>query len=164
MKEIILVAHNLRSCHNVGSLIRTAEGLGLKKILFTGYTPYPLTEKDQRIPHEALKVHNKIAKTALGAEKHLNWQKFDNIYDCLKGFQENKYAVYAVEQTEDSAPLPDFRPPDKLVLVIGNEVTGIEQDIILQCDGVLEIPMKGLKESFNVAQAGAMAMYHCTYN
>jgi len=164
MKEIILVAHNLRSCHNVGSLIRTAEGLGLNKILFTGYTPYPLTENDRRMPHEALKVHNKIAKTALGAEKYISWQKIDNIDNILSEFRKNKYSIYAVEQNENSIPLPDFAPLKKLVLIVGNEVTGVEQDVVSQCDGVLAIPMKGLKESFNVAQAGAMAMYHCTFN
>lgn len=83
MKKLILIAHNLRSCHNVGSLLRTAEGLGVETVWLTGYTPYPPTKDDPRLPHLAQKIDRQIAKTALGAQKTQPWQHAPDVSDLL---------------------------------------------------------------------------------
>jgi 23S rRNA (guanosine2251-2'-O)-methyltransferase len=163
MSHLILIAHNLRSCHNVGSLLRTAEGLGIQEVILSGYTPYPLQANDTRLPHIATKLDKQISKTALGAEKTQSWKHFDDIAAVLTYIQEQGYQLAAVEQDADAIPLPQFRPPEKLALLMGREVEGIEPEILAQCDIVLEIPMFGSKESFNVVQAAAMALYHCRF-
>ncbi len=164
VKHIVLIAHNLRSCHNVGSLLRTAEGLGISRVILSGYTPYPKSEVDPRLPHEANKIHRQIAKTALGAEKCVPWEHVTTIEDSIEALKKDGFSVLAVEQTVTSIQLPDFSPPEKLALIVGREVEGIEQEVLTLCDGSLEIPMFGRKESFNVVQAAAMAMYHCTFS
>ncbi|MEI6755611.1 MAG: TrmH family RNA methyltransferase, partial [bacterium] len=79
MKCIILIAHNLRSAHNVGSLLRTADAMGVSKVYLTGYSPYPKSENDSRLPHLALKIDKNIAKTALGAEENIDWEHNDSL-------------------------------------------------------------------------------------
>lgn len=161
-REIVLIAHNLRSTHNVGSLLRTAEGLGVSKVYLTGYTPYPSTAHDQRLPHEAAKLHKQIQKTALGAELTLDWEHENDVFTVLSRLS-NDFHIVGLEQTADSVPLPDFDPPNKLAIVVGREVEGIELEVLEACDSVVEIPMLGQKESFNVVQAAAMIMYHCRF-
>ena len=164
MRSIILIAHNLRSCHNVGSILRTAEGLGVKKVILSGYTPYPLMEHDERLPHEARKIHHQIHKTALGAEEFLDWRHETDVFAVIRNLQQKNCGVYAVEQTSDALGLPDFSSPASIALIVGREVEGLEPEVISACDGALEIPMFGQKESFNVAQATAMTLYHCTFS
>ena len=164
MQSIILIAHNLRSCHNVGSLLRTAEGLGVAKVYLTGYTPYPSGQaNDPRLPHEALKLAKQIHKTALDAENQIDWEHADDVFTIISSLQAEGYAVMAVEQSKQSVSLPNFTPPQKIALLMGREVEGVEPEVLAACDGTLEIPMFGHKESFNVAQAAAMALYHCTF-
>lgn len=164
MRDIVLIAHNLRSCHNVGSLLRTAEGLGITKVYLTGYTPYPTGQNnDPRLPHLQQKIVKQIHKTALDAENLIDWQQSTDIESVFGTLRNDGYAVMAVEQTQNAVPLPDFKPADKVALLVGREVEGVEPEIIALCDGTLEIPMFGQKESFNVVQAAAMAMYHCRF-
>lgn len=163
MTNIVLIAHNLRSCHNVGSLLRTAEGLGVHKVFLTGYTPYPKYEGDTRLPHLANKIHNQIAKTALGAEESQAWKHFENIDSLISRLKQEGYTVAAIEQSPVSVPLPQYSPPGKLALLVGREVEGVEPEVLEQMDKILEIPMFGKKESFNVVQAAAMGLYHCTF-
>lgn len=163
MHNVVLVAHNLRSCHNVGSLLRTAEGLGVEQVILSGYTPYPRTQNDIRLPHEVRKIQKQIQKTALGAEDLINWRHEPNIFPVIDDLKAHDFAVYALEQTPDALSLPEFRPPDAIALVIGREVEGLEPEIVAACDSALEIPMSGQKESFNVTQAAAMALYHFMY-
>jgi len=164
MRDIILIAHNLRSCHNIGSLLRTAEGLGVSKVYLTGYTPYPAGgPNEQRLPHEALKLDKQIHKTALDAEHQVAWENLDDVFALFTRLQAGGYQIYAVEQAGNSVALPDFEPPDKLALLMGREVDGVESEVLAVCDGALEIPMFGRKESFNVVQAAAMALYHCRF-
>ncbi len=163
MKDIILVAHNIRSSHNVGSLLRTAEGLGVKKVFLTGYTPYPVTDEDFRLPHLAQKIHQQIAKTALGAEKTQIWQHNDSIELLIGSLRAQGYLICGLEQHKASKSLPGFEPPQKIVMILGREVEGLETDIIEKCEVLLEIPMLGAKESYNVVQAAAMALYHCRF-
>ncbi len=164
MRQLIIIAHNLRSAHNVGSLLRTAEGLGVDQVILTGYTPYPLSEDDKRLPHLAAKIHRQIKKTALDAEEQLDWKYVDNIEAMLAELKNQGFVIAAIEQATDSIKLPDFVPPTKLALIVGREVEGIEAEVLALCDLVLEIPMFGQKESFNVVQAAAMALYHCRFS
>jgi len=164
MRNIILIAHNLRSCHNVGSLLRTAEGLGVSKVYLVGYTPYPAGQpNDPRLPHEALKLTKQIHKTALDAENQVAWEHVEVIDSVVKQLHTEGYQIMAVEQAADAIALPDFAPPNKLALLMGREVEGVEPEVLALCDGTLEIPMFGRKESFNVVQAAAMALYHCRF-
>jgi 23S rRNA (guanosine2251-2'-O)-methyltransferase len=163
MRHLILIAHNLRSAHNVGSLLRTAEGLGVEHVFLTGYTPYPLVSPDERLPHLAQKIAKQINKTALDAEKSLDWQHVSDTESVLADLRADGYTIAAIEQAAGSITLPDYAPPEKLALIVGREVEGIEPEVLLLCDTILEIPMFGRKESFNVVQAAAMALYHCRF-
>jgi 23S rRNA (guanosine2251-2'-O)-methyltransferase len=163
MRRLILIAHNLRSAHNVGSLLRTCEGLGVEKVYLTGYTPYPLQTDDERLPHLAQKIDRQITKTALGAEKSVAWQHQADLDDVLASLKDQGFVIAALEQAPGSVKLPAYEPPDKLVLIVGREVEGLEPEILAVCDLILEIPMLGRKESFNVVQAAAMALYHLRF-
>ncbi len=163
MRKIILVAHNLRSAHNVGSLLRTAEGLGVTKVYLTGYTPYPLSTTDSRLPHLAAKIDAQISKTALGAEKTLQWEHLDMVEPLIKQLEAEGYTVCALEQSPEAVSLPDYAPAEKIALLLGSEVEGLSPELLKLCPIHLEIPMFGSKESFNVVQAAAMALYHCRF-
>jgi 23S rRNA (guanosine2251-2'-O)-methyltransferase len=159
MRQILLIAHNLRSAYNVGSLLRTADGLGLQAVWLTGYTPYPILDNDARLPHIANKVSAKIAKTALGAEKTVNINHAESIETVIKNLKSDGFLIAGLEQTINAILLPEYAAPDKLVLIVGREVAGFEAEVLALCDICLEIPMLGQKESFNVAAAAAMALY-----
>lgn len=163
MPNIVLIAHNLRSCHNVGSLLRTSEGLGVEAVWFTGYTPYPAISNDTRMPHEANKLTKQIHKTALGAEDYQPWFHRDNILSLIKELKSYGYTVAALEQSKSSKPLQEYESPKHIALIVGREVEGIEPEVLKACDISLEIPMKGKKESFNVASAAAMALFHLKF-
>ncbi len=162
MPEIIVIAHNIRSTHNVGALFRTAEGLGVAKIIISGYTPYPTVAADTRLPHIRDKLTQQIHKTALGAEALVpfEYQSEPN----LAALQAAGYTITALEQSPASIPLPEYHAQkiDKIALLLGEEVHGIPADLLAQCDLILEIPMKGQKESFNVSVAAGMALYQLT--
>jgi 23S rRNA (guanosine2251-2'-O)-methyltransferase len=164
MRELVLIAHDLRSCHNVGSLIRTAEGLGIRKVFLTGYTPYPIKKTDTRLPHIAIKLHNQIHKTALGTENTLKWTQNNDVHSVISKLKLNGYRIVALEQTKTSIKLPDYKAPDKVALMLGREVEGIDQELLNICDDFIEIPMVGTKESFNVVQAAAMALYQLRFH
>ncbi len=163
MRDIILIAHNLRSCHNVGSLLRTAEGLGVQKVILSGYTPHPGFAGDRRLPHEVAKLTKQIHKTALGAEELVVWEYHADILPVISHLKKADYTVAAVEQTADSIALPKYHPPERVALLVGREVEGVELEVLTACDRVLEIPMFGNKESFNVVQAAAMALFYCRF-
>lgn len=163
MRQIIVIAHDLRSTHNVGSLIRTAEGLGIHKIYFTGYTPYPTVKNDRRLPHITQKLSKQINKTALDAEQSVAWEHHEDIVELVRKLRNDNYTICGLEQTADSVKLPDWQPPQKVVIMLGREVEGLATDILKLCDAIIEIPMFGKKESFNVVQAAAMTLYHCKF-
>lgn len=164
MKEIVMLVHDIRSCHNVGSLLRTAEGLGVAKVYFSGYTPYPSLPIDIRLPHIHQKLTKQIHKTALGAEASQAWEYVDSIESLLKRLQSDGYTVVALEQTAGSIRLSDYVAPDKVALLLGREVEGIDENLLKLVDKKLEIPMFGKKESFNVVQAAAMALYQLRFS
>lgn len=163
MRQIVLIAHNVRSCHNVGSLLRTAEGLGVAHVYLSGYTPFPLMQNDPRLPHLATKIDRQIAKTALGAEKLQAWTHMDDLNTVLKDLRGQGFTLAALEQAPRAQSLPGYRAPERIALLVGREVEGVEPEVLALMDIVFEIPMFGKKESFNVAQAAAMALYQLTF-
>ena len=163
MRDIVLIVHDIRSCHNVGSLLRTAEGLGLSMVFITGYAPYPAEPNDERLPHIRNKLTAQIHKTALGAENTQPWQHHDHIMELLMSLKKDGYTLVALEQDISAIKLNDFTPPNKVALILGREVEGLEQTILDSVETTLEIPMYGAKESFNVVQAAAMALYHLRF-
>lgn len=163
VKHIAVIAHNLRSTHNVGSLLRTSEGLGATDVYLTGYTPYPKKPHDTRLPHEIARLTKQIQKTALGAESSSFWHHNEDIFAVIKQLKSQGYTVIALEQSRKAIPLQKLVVPDKLAIIIGREVEGLEPEVIKACDETVEILMFGKKESFNVVQAAAMALYHSRF-
>ena len=162
MPEIIVIAHNIRSTHNVGAIFRTAEGFGISKIILSGYTPYPQTNSDTRLPHIAEKLTKQISKTALGAEAIVPFEYLE--LPPLDDLKTDGYTVIALEQAENSIALAYYSPPQKVALLLGEEVEGITQELLAQCEAIIEIPMVGKKESFNVSVATGIALYALTTN
>lgn len=111
--SIIVIAHNLRSTHNVGSLLRTADGLGIDTVYLTGYTPYPSLPDDQRLPHIANKLDRQIHKTALGAEHSQKWQHQATIEPLLSNLKQQGFQIVGLEQTALSTPCPTTSHPVK---------------------------------------------------
>jgi tRNA G18 (ribose-2'-O)-methylase SpoU len=164
MREIVLIIHNVRSAHNVGSLLRTADGLGIKLVLISGYSPYPAAKNDSRLPHIAQKANRAIAKTSLGAETSVPWKHIDDLMVMRNDLSARGYLIAALEQTGQSIDLSDFKPPSKIALIVGNEIDGIDRQTLDMVETCIQIPMWGKKESFNVAVAAAMALYHLRYS
>lgn len=160
MNEVIVIAHNIRSTHNIGSLFRTCEGFGVKQLIISGYSPYPTMKNDSRLPHIAEKTTRHIHKTALGAENMVPFVYAAN--PPLKELRSKGYHIVGLEQDKHSQLLPDFKPSDKTVLLLGEEVAGITDELKAQCDVLIEIPMQGKKESFNVSVAAGIALYGLT--
>jgi tRNA G18 (ribose-2'-O)-methylase SpoU len=129
----------------------------VEKIILSGYTPYPVIENDARLPHIAEKLTSQIHKTALGAEAMLPFE-YSEALDLAKLKQEG-YEIIALEQHARSLPLVDYEPARNVALLLGEEVEGIAPELLEQCATILEIPMKGQKESFNVSVAAGIALY-----
>jgi tRNA G18 (ribose-2'-O)-methylase SpoU len=111
----------------------------------------------------ANKLHKQIHKTALDAETIIKWEHTSDIEALLANLAESGFEIIGLEQNTESIKLPDYTPSDKVAIVVGREVEGIESELLDKCDKVVEIPMFGKKESFNVVQAAAMTLYHCTF-
>lgn len=157
MPEVIILAHNIRSTHNIGSIFRTAEGFGVKHIILSGYSPYPLLPDDSRLPHIREKIHHQIHKTALGAETLVPFSYSEE--PPLDDLKKNGYTIVALEQSANSITSYEYHSPSHIALLIGEEVHGITNELLRQCDQTIEIPMVGQKESFNVSVATGIALY-----
>ena len=144
---IVVVLDNVRSMHNVGSIFRTADAFLLEAIYLCGYTPRP--------------PHRDIQKTALGATETVTWKAFETAHDAIISLQENGYLLMAAEQANDSTLLQrlDFRKGEKLAIIFGNEVEGVQQEIIDKCSGCIEIPQLGTKHSLNVSVAAGIVLW-----
>lgn len=160
MPEIIVIAHNIRSTHNVGAIFRTAEGFGVKHIILSGYTPYPAVQNDTRLPHIANKLTTQIHKTALGAEEIVPFSHQEQ--PDFRQLKFDGYTIVALEQSANSIKLSAYKPPQKIALLLGEEVHGITPEMLHECQDILEIPMVGKKESFNVSVATGIALYALT--
>ncbi len=159
-KKIYLLVHNIRSSYNVGSLFRTADGLGVQKLYLVGYTPYPEHPKDTRLPHVRQKASKAIHKTALGAETTVLWEYYPDFESAVADLRKQAIQVIALEQSPHATLLENFKPQYPICLVAGSERDGLEKSVLDLCDDIVEIPMRGQKESFNVSVAGAIAMHY----
>ncbi len=158
MKQLKVIFYNIRSTYNVGAILRTCDCLGVSEVIFTGYTPF----FDKGLPYEQEKLRKQIHKTALGAEETLNWRRAE-INDAIAELKERGFTVLALEQGENSLNLADSPElPEKLALILGEEVHGIPAELLSRCDHLLEIPMLGKKESFNVSVAAGIALWEIT--
>ena len=147
-KTIILILHNVRSVFNVGSIFRTADAFGVKKIYLTGYTPDP------------------AAKTALGAEKYVKWERVKNIQRLIHNLKENDFSIISLENNvlgsisiNRFASRASKKKFKNIAIILGNEVKGIPKSVRDISDAVIEIPMRGKKESLNVSVAAGIALY-----
>lgn len=136
----------------------------MEQVYLTGYTPYPVVSHDERLPHLAAKLDKQISKTALGAERYVQWRHEADIRTVISRLRSEDYTIIGLEQTEVSSPLQDLQADTKVVLLLGREVEGLEQEVIDLCDVCVEIPMLGKKESYNVVQAAAMALYQLRFH
>lgn len=160
---MIVVLHNIRSCYNVGAILRTCEGFGVEKVILSGYTPR-VGDKNL-LPHLREKLDHEIHKTALGAEEMLDIYACDDIFSELKKLHEQGWQILGLENNINkklyqlgSDELKSVLS-DKVVLILGEEVCGIDNALYDIIDLFVEIPMRGKKESFNVSVAAGIAMY-----
>jgi tRNA G18 (ribose-2'-O)-methylase SpoU len=146
---LVVVLDNVRSLHNIGSIFRTCDAFLIEAIYLCGISATP--------------PHKEIHKTALGAEDSVDWKYFDTAKQAVEHLQADDYAVLGVEQTENSISLVDFtiEPEKRYALVFGNEVRGIEQEVVDRCDGCIEIPQFGTKHSFNVSVSAGIVLWEC---
>ena len=144
---VIAVLENIRSAYNVGSVFRTADAFLLESIYLIGYTAQP--------------PHKEIKKTALGAEETVEWHYFADTKSAIENLKNNGYKVFAVEQVVNSISLENLTidNDEKIAVIFGNEVSGVEQDNILLCDGCIEIPQLGMKHSLNIATAAGVVLW-----
>ncbi len=149
-KDIQLILHDIRSAQNVGSIFRTADACGVSKIYLTGYTPAPLDRFNRPV--------KEIAKTALGAEKNILWEKV-TIGKCLEKLKSDGFYIIALEQNKKSVDYKKIKPKSKTAILVGNEVLGISEAVLKRVDIIGEIPMKGKKESLNVSVALGVALF-----
>ena len=152
-KNLVVIAYNIRSAYNIGAIFRTADGMGASKIYLAGYSPSP----DQGIKQTA--AGKMIAKTALGSEQNLSWEKKNRILPLLKKLKKENFQIVALEQDPKSIDYRKFNPKFPLALILGNEPAGIDKRVLGLCDRVVEIPMRGRKNSLNVAVAFGVAGY-----
>ena len=162
--EMVVLLHNIRSCYNVGAILRTCEGFGVSRVILSGYTPR--VHDVNLLPHLRDKLDREIHKTALGAEDMLDVYSFDDILTELRSLKEQGYQIIGLENNIENVPIYKLSDPklenilsDKAVLVLGEEVKGIDYSLYDIIDLFVEIPMCGQKESFNVSVAAGIALY-----
>ena len=148
--RITLVLDNVRSAHNIGSAFRTSDAFCIEKIILCGISSTPPSAE--------------IHKTALGAEDSMNWEYFERTEDAIAALLDKQYRIIAVEQTENSVLLDDFVPErtEKYALVFGNEVKGVQQNIVDMCCECIEIPQFGTKHSLNVSVSIGIVLWQFT--
>lgn len=154
----ILILDNIRSFHNVGSLLRTAEAFGVTNIIACGITPHMRVPYDARLPHVIMRAERQLAKTALGAEKIVKFKYCETAAEAIAHL-DPKITVYGLEQAENSVDITSKVFPDSWALVLGNEVEGLEPDTMKTVTEIIEIPQTGNKESLNVTVAAGIGLY-----
>ena len=144
---IVVVLDHVRSCNNVGSVFRTSDALLIQKIYLCGITATPPDKE--------------IHKTALGAENTVDWEYYKTTEEALEIVKKNGYTLIAIEQVEGSIALNDYQPQpgEKLALIFGNEVKGVQQEVVDLCDKTIEIPQFGTKHSFNIAVSAGIVLW-----
>jgi 23S rRNA (guanosine2251-2'-O)-methyltransferase len=149
--EVAVLLHDIRSTYNVGSIFRTSDALGINKIYLSGYTPTPIDKYGR--------ARKDIGKVALGAEKTIIWEYQEDPKKIIKSLKKEGFQIVCVEQDEKSIDYKKLKVKEKVLFVMGNEVLGVDKRILELCDDVVEIPMKGEKESLNVSVAYGVALF-----
>lgn len=152
MSETALVLLNIRSSENVGSIFRTADAAGVSKIFLAGYTPAPV-DRFKR-------ANTKLAKAALGAEEFVPWESAPDAEALIERLKTEGWRVVAVEQDARSVSYDDFKKGERTAFILGNEVEGVPKEILNACDAIVEIPMRGKKESLNVSVAAGIVLFN----
>jgi len=144
---IIVVLDNIRSLNNIGSVFRTADAFLIEAVYLCGITAQP--------------PHREIQKTALGATESVTWKHFESTTDALNELKSKKYKIAAIEQAENSVMLNDFKviKDEKIAVIFGNEVKGVEQTVIDNSDVVIEIPQYGTKHSLNISISAGVVLW-----
>lgn len=144
---VIVVLENIRSMHNVGSVFRTADAFLIEAIYICGYTAQP--------------PRKEIDKTALGATETVTWKYFETTKEAVEDLRQKEYKVFAIEQVDKSISLEKLNEvkADKIALIFGNEVSGVEKETIELCDGCIEIPQYGMKHSLNISVAAGIVLW-----
>ncbi len=145
---MIIIAHNIRSLHNVGAIFRSADAFSVEKVYLTGYTGNP--------------PRKEIAKTALGSEHRVPWEARESAEELIRELKEGGFVVAALETGEGAVAIDEFESIKPIALVLGNEVEGIDKETKALCDNILEIPMLGTKQSLNVSVATGIALFALT--
>ncbi len=147
LSEVKVILHNIRSLHNVGSVFRSSDAFGISELILTGYTPTP--------------PRPEINKTAIGAEEFMDWRHFETATEVIQELKNEGYTILGMEQTTNSIMLNDLdiNNYQKICLVMGNEVTGIDSEILHLMDEFIAIPQFGQKHSLNVSVAAAVMLY-----
>jgi tRNA G18 (ribose-2'-O)-methylase SpoU len=153
--SFVVIVDNIRSAHNVGSIFRTADGAGVDKIYLVGVSPTPPTQETVYLT----RAHKDLAKTALGAEKNIPWEYYEEMGSIFARLKHDGYVMIALEQSANSEDYRAYQPSEKVALMVGNEVDGVSADVLRQCDVILEIPMRGQKNSLNVSVAFGIASF-----
>jgi len=149
--DVAVLLHNIRSTHNVGSIFRTADALGVTKIYFSGYTPTPLDRFGR--------PRKDVAKVALGAEKDIAWEQILDPHTVIKNLKKEHYTIVALEQHVKSVDYKKVHISTPVLFIVGNEVCGVEESLLGDVDVIAEIPMHGNKESLNVSVAFGVALF-----
>src|SRR3989344_3610137 len=149
--EAAVMLHNIRSAHNVGSIFRTADAVGVSTIFLCGLTPSPIDRFGRLRPD--------IVKVALGAERTVKWSYEKNSLRTLRTLKKEGFQIIALEQAVGSMDYRKIKPARKFLLIVGNEVSGLPKEILRNADVITEIPMSGRKESLNVSVAFGIALF-----
>lgn len=155
---MIAILHNVRSLHNVGSIFRTADAAGIEKLYLCGITPTPLDRFGA--------VRQQVAKVSLGAEKSVAWEKVTSTGRLIDKLKKDGYKIFALEQSKNSVPyhkVGAITRGSRVALLVGHEVKGVPSAILKKADKILEIPMRGKKESLNVGVAFGVAVFKLIY-
>ncbi|MBA8826799.1 tRNA G18 (ribose-2'-O)-methylase SpoU [Saccharopolyspora lacisalsi] len=158
-RSIVVIAHNLRSVHNVGSLLRTGEVFAVDTVYVTGFTPYPAHPGDERSEKLQARQTRALAKAAAGAERTMPFERHPDVEALLDSLREQGYVVAGLEIDPHAVALSDYPPTRKVALLLGDEVVGIDPTLRESCDLLLQIPVYGDKHSLNVSVAAGIALY-----
>jgi tRNA G18 (ribose-2'-O)-methylase SpoU len=146
---VVVVMENVRSAMNVGAVFRTSDAFAIEKLYLCGYTPAP--------------PHKDIMRTALGSVESVTWEHHLDIHTVLSDLKSNGYILCGVEQTNKSIPLQNISAVSKTAFILGNEVDGVTEQTLQQCDEIVEIPQFGTKHSLNVSVATGIVLWHWFY-
>lgn len=150
-EEKVLILSDIRSAINVGAILRTSDAISIDKVYLVGCTPCP-TDKFGRIQKD-------IKKSALGAEDFVSWEYREKIIPLIKDLKKKGFEIVALEQNKDSLDYRKYKKPEKIAIILGQEVSGIDKKVLKYCDKIIEIPMYGKKESLNVSVACGVALF-----